>query len=151
MRSSTCTTRGSGTSNMVRFIDLLLQALLFDELWTSTCPAITVRLCIKIGIEVICKSRLALPINCHTAKHDQNQGLVKLKQRISTLYICLGTNSTFLKHLCSGKRIRDWNLSCLCTHHVLCSVSHPFSIVIKRLSTSGTSGVKKLLHSWSSL
>ena len=32
VRSSTCTTRGSGTSNVVWFITLLLQALLLDEL-----------------------------------------------------------------------------------------------------------------------
>ena len=35
VRSSTCTTRGSGTSNVVWFIKLLLRALLLDELWTS--------------------------------------------------------------------------------------------------------------------
>ena len=32
VRSSTCTTRGSGTSNMVWFITLLLRSLLLDEL-----------------------------------------------------------------------------------------------------------------------
>jgi len=32
VRSSTCTTRGPGTSNMVWFITILLRALLLDEL-----------------------------------------------------------------------------------------------------------------------
>jgi len=47
VRSSTCTTRRSGTSNMVWFITLLLRAQLLDELYTSTCLARTVKPCIK--------------------------------------------------------------------------------------------------------
>ena len=47
VRSSTCTMRGSRTSNMVWFISLLLRALLLDELWTSTCLAKTITSCIK--------------------------------------------------------------------------------------------------------
>jgi hypothetical protein len=65
------------------------------------------------------------------------------------MYWCLFSQGM---HCCSCKGIAlrqasTWMkpLSSVCTHHVLCSVSHPFSIVIKRLSTSGTSGVKKFL------
>jgi len=50
VRNSTWTTRGSGTSNMVWFITLLLWALLLDELWTRTCLAKTVKTCIEFEV-----------------------------------------------------------------------------------------------------
>jgi hypothetical protein len=56
---------------------LLLQALLLDELWTSTCQAKTVKSCIKSGIGIRCKSRIAGTsrfLSPHTAKRNHNQG-----------------------------------------------------------------------------
>ena len=52
VKSSTCTTRGSGTSNIVWFITILLRALLLDELWISTYLAKNVKSCIKSEIEI---------------------------------------------------------------------------------------------------
>jgi len=99
-RSSTCTMRGTWTSNMVLFMTLLLWALLLDDLWISTCLAKTVKSCIKSEIESRYKIRFTyLPTEApqpsithkpgrpHTKKVSNQNGTVK-KDNFLILDIC---------------------------------------------------------------
>ena len=71
----------------------------------------------------------------HTAKHNQNRGLVQLKQRIFNclfLLFYMGGNhiAVRVKVLRSGVNINETSLKyAQCTHYVLCPVDQSFIII----------------------